>query len=123
MYRLPRPEAQVLSSFCQNMANTLWPVISSFLNGETFQFPVRNRRKFEFGLGVNTLTRKFLSQLLLDDKLEQYLSLSYRQQKKLIAQLAQSAYPDDLIFKQLGACIYDTYFDGTQEPYDDFNEI
>lgn len=123
MYKVPKPEAQVLSSFCQNMANTLRPVINSFLNSETFQLPVRNRRTIEVGVGLNTLTRRFLAQLLQDDKLERYLSWSYKQQNNFISQLEQSPYPGDLIFKQIGAGVYDINFDGKPEPYDDFNEI
>ena len=123
MYRIPQPDAQALSTFCQNCANELRPVVVSFLNGETFQLTVRNRGEVQMGVGTNTMTCKFLAQLLQGNNLETYLAWPYTRQKKFIQQLLQLAYPDDLIFKPLGAGIYDNHFVGIQEPYDDFNEI
>lgn len=123
MYRIPQPDTQTVSIFCQNRANELRPVIVSFLNGATFQLSVRNRGEVQIGVRPNTMTRRFLAQLLQGNNLEIYLAWPYTRQKKFIKQLQQHAYPDDLIFKPLGAGIYDTHFVGELMPYDDFNEI
>ena len=123
MYKFIKPQAGDLSTYCTAKAAILRPVIQSFLNGETFSLAVRNRRSVQIGVGSGTMTRRFLNSLLQADKLEKFLELSYYYQKSLIKGLYQNKYPDDLIFKPLGAGIYDYYFDGKPEPYDDFNEI
>ena len=123
MYRVPQPDPQVVNDFCRDTAKKLRPVIDSFLNGETFQLPVRNRGDVQIGVGLNTLTRRFLTQLKQNNKLEAYLAWTYKQQKKFVNQLERNAYSDELIFKALGARIYDANFNGNAEPYDDFNEI
>ena len=123
MYKLLKPQDADLNTYCSAKAAILRPVIESFLNGETFSLPVKNRRTVQIGVGSNTFTRRFLTSLIRPDMLESFLSLSYKQQKKLIERLLRNTYPDDLIFKPLGAGVFDKYFQGNPEPYDDFNEI
>lgn len=123
MYKISKPNNDDLSAYCSNKAALLRAVIESFINGETFQLQVRNRRTVQIGVGARTMTRKFLTSLLQVNKLESYLAMSYVKQKTLIEKLRQNTYSDEKIFKPLGAGIFDRHFDGTPEPYDDFNEI
>lgn len=123
MYKISKPNIDDLSAYCSNKAALLRPVIESFINGETFQLQVRNRRTVQIGVGARTMTRKFLTSLLQVNKLESYLAMSFVKQKTLIEKLRQNTYSDEKIFKPLGAGIFDRLFDGNPEPFDDFNEI
>lgn len=123
MYRIDNTDATVVDAYANDRASELRPVILDFLNGREISLPVRNRRTVRLAIGANTLTRQFLLKLYQPNQLETLLKMNYQKQKDFIAQLKRRVYPDDLIFKPLGAGIYDKYFDGHPEPYDYFNEI
>lgn len=121
MYKIQKASGAIISAYAHDIALKLLPLIQAYLNGKILQIAIKNRGTANITLKKDSLTYRFLISISTLDKLKEYLLWSHDRQCNFINKLHDSKYPDDLIFKKLGARTYDLYYNAAS--LDHFNEI